>query len=354
MRRWGAVAALPAAVLLVVATTMVSDPARARSTTGAVIAVTPSFVSVGDSTRVDFDHWPAGVATAQVCGNRAQRGSTDCDGIGAGSIRIPESGANTVAIRVLNPPVGCPCVVRATDLTGAVVRTAPIQIAGVSGGVDIPAPTGAGSATDLQVTSALVTTNRSFPSSWAPAFGGPADHSLVLKVRNRGDQDVTGLRVAGTVGHGAGGGDPFSAPLPVVPADATRTVRVPVAVPAPSWGTWHVAGAVYGSTSPIAFVLETEHDPWALELAIPVLLLLLARYLRWCERRRQRRAEPLAALADAAETASTEFPQSSPVVGVDDRRSWVSSPYSDAVVSEAVPPPDGAPVPVGAGADQPA
>jgi hypothetical protein len=334
MRRAGIAAALSLAFLLAAVAGVVASAADASATLGsgrqgATISVTPSSVAVGETTRVDFDRWPEGIATAQVCGNRAQRGSSDCDQLGAASARIPDTGASSVTIRVLEPPVGCPCVVRATSLTGSVVRIAPIDLIGVPGGVDIPAVVGPPSAVALQVQSSLQEARTSFPRSWAGAFGAPVDHELVLTVRNLGDHEVAGLRVAGTVGHHERNGDPFSAPLPPVPAGATRTVHVPVTVPMPSWGSWHVTGAIYGATTPIEFTVKTKHDPWALELAVPLALLLVARVLRIRERRRRARDASAVAVAAAAATAarSPQFPECSPGVGPEDDGRWAPPPY---------------------------
>jgi hypothetical protein len=335
---------------------------------GAVIVVSPSTVAVGERVRVDITGWPEGVVTASVCGNAAKRGSTDCDQIGGGSVRVRANGTETLTVDVLAPPVGCPCVIRATTTLGDVVRTAPIAVLGVPTGVDIAPAAGAADASALHVTSQLRNADVAWPKSWFAAFGGPAYKELVLTMRNTGDLPLADLRVAGRVGRsGTNEGEPVDAVVPLIPAHSTRQVILPVLLSAPVYGDYTVKGAIYGLAVPVRFDEQTSSEPWAFEIGVPLLLLLVAQFVRARDRRRRRRdedariataaAETEAAVADpvpAGDARPLVFPESSPVVGVADDRSWVSPSYSDAAVSEGIPLHGVDPVPAGAGVDQPA
>jgi len=328
---------------------------------GAVIVVSPSTVAVGDRLRVDLSGWPEGVVTASVCGNAAQRGSTDCDQIGGGSIRVPANGSETMTIDVLAPPVGCPCVVRATTTLGDVVRTAPITVLGVSTGVDIAPPSGPADASSLRVTSQLRNADVPWPKSWAAAFGGTAYKELVLTMRNGGELPLAGLRVAGRVGRsGTDEGEPIDAEVPMLPPHSTRALVVPVLLSAPVYGDYTVQGAIYGLAVPVRFVEHTSSEPWAFEIGVPLALLLVAQLVRARDRRRKEQAALVAAQAAAAAAAAedtpvraapasaasagartpAEFPESSPAVG-DPAVGGLESPSyalaSKAAVETAIP-----------------
>jgi hypothetical protein len=297
--------------------------AAGQSTVNTMMSVTPSDSSIGDVLRVDLSGWPEGNVTAAVCGNDARRGSTDCDLIGAGSIRIGPSGAEALTVTVQSPPVGCPCVVRAAMTDGSVVRTAPITVEGVPTGVNIPAAAGPASTDALGVTAAVTNAALGWPESWSAAFGGPAHKVLVLTMHNHSLGTISGLRVVGEFGHvHTDEGQPLAAVVPPIAAGETRVVRVPFTIAAPAWGTYSVHGTVYGLAAPVTFGLTTENEPWALELALPLALLLAAQLIRHRDRVRRQREAGVAAVA-----APSEFPHCSPGVGVADGGHWESRPY---------------------------
>ena len=313
--------------MLVAAAAVTFGGSAGADVDGARIAVTPSTVNIGDTVRVDLTGWPEGVVTAAVCGNNARRGSTDCEQTGAGSIGVRESGSEVLTVAVLAPPVGCPCVIRANSTNGDVVRTAPIDILGVPGGVDIAPAGGAPGADSLDVTAHVENADVGWPRSWFPAFAGPAQRELVLTMSNRSDSDLSGLRVVGEVGRSkTDEAEPISKAVGTIPARATRVVRVPVTLSAPVWGDYVVSGSIYGLAAPVTFKVTTSAEPWALELLLPLLLFAIAQALRKRERAR-RRAEEEAARALQETTAVLTFPQSSPDVGIPDGVGWVMPPY---------------------------
>jgi hypothetical protein len=280
----------------------------------ATVAVTPSTTQVGDRLLVQLTGWPTGVVTATVCGNAARRGSTDCDQIGGASTSVPAGGSAALIVDVLAPPVGCPCVVRASTTNGAVARSAPITILDMPDGTDLE-PTGLAASTDaLSITASVSRSSVPWPQSWFPAFAGPAHHDLVLRITNHSDSEVSGLSVVGVVGHQkSDDGEPLTGAIAPIPAHKTRTTRVPFTLPAPVRGNYVVRGSVYGLAAPIEFSVQTSSEPWALEIVVPVVLLLLAQLLRRRDRRRRAAEETLG--ATVASTVAESSPAVGPVVG---------------------------------------
>lgn len=281
----------------------------------AAITVTPTAAGIGDTLQVGLSGWPVGVVTAAVCGNGAKRGSSDCDQIGAASIGVRAAGSETLTVTVQAPPVGCPCVVRAATITGDLVRVVPVDIRGVPTGVDL-APVGqVPSASALAVSASIRSAQVPWPRSWYPEFAGPTERVLVIRLRNTGDVTLTGLRVVGSVGRRRSEGEPINGKIPPLAPRAATRVTVPFTLAAPVWGEYRVSGSIYGLDAPVDFSATTSTDPWALQLALPLLLIVVAEVLRQRERARRR------ALADTpvdARQADLVFPQSSLGVGDSD------------------------------------
>ena len=258
------------------------------------ITVSPAAAEPGGRVLVWLDHWPLGVVTVQVCGNNVQRGSQDCDNVGARSIPVRDDTTVQFQLLLTAPPVGCPCVIRAATSGNDVVRAAPIDLIGVPGNTDIAPNAGLAESSTVAVRADVVDQEIDFPSSWYSRFGGDAKKNLVLRITNKGSTPLTNLRVAGQVGRKAGSGEPISAPVEgeIVPGER-RTVVVPFDVSAPAWGDYVVSGSVYGLAQPLRFRTDTNNDPWALELAVIVFVVVLALLAR----RRERKARERAALA---------------------------------------------------------
>jgi sortase A len=296
---------------------------------GAVIEVTPASVSPGEDVKVFLSGWPQGVVTASACGNNAQRGSTDCDQIGGGSTRVGTSGTETLVTTVLAPPVGCPCVIRATTATGDVVRTAPIDIVGVEQGVNLPPVSQLPDPSALHVRAEIRDANIPLPESWYPPFAGPTKRVLVLTMTNSSSADIAGLRVAGAVGHHkAAEGEPIAASIDSIPPGATRRVRVPFDVGAPVWGRYDVTGSIYGLAAPVNFSVAFSNEPWGLELIVPFALIVIAQFLRRRERAQRRAAE--AAVLSSYGNDAPLFAESSPRIGDHDLITFTSDSYDHA------------------------
>lgn len=85
--------------------------------------------SLGDVTVVRLEQWPEGsIVTVMLCGNRARRGSQDCDLASATVAEARPAQATFVRVPVRRPPVGCPCVIRASTQRADLVRTLPVEL----------------------------------------------------------------------------------------------------------------------------------------------------------------------------------------------------------------------------------
>lgn len=307
-----------AATVGVIGVLAVAGPAGA---VGPLVQVTPAETAPGGAVHVELDGWPESVVTAQVCGNGARRGSSDCDQIGGESIRIPVSGHENLRVRVQAPPVGCPCVVRVSTVRGEVVRTVPISVAGIPDGVDLAPAQVTPAATALRVRATVAGPGGPL-GTVGRALGVVSRRTLVLSVRNGSSIPATDLRLAGSVGRPGRAGTPLSAVLPTIEPGAVGTARVPFGLPFPASGPVEVRGVVAGLDVPIPVVVTTTSDPWLAELGLPVLLLVVARLAR--RRSAHRSASVAPRFESTVPQVSTEC---SPLVGAVDDGYWESAPY---------------------------
>jgi hypothetical protein len=282
----------PAATRLVLALVVLSGAtgagaggAGAQAAEPTVI-VSPASAEPGGRVQVWLDNWPVGVVTVQVCGNAARRGSQDCDNVGAHAVPIRDGRGVQFILGLTTPPVGCPCVVRATTTASDVVRAAPIDLIGVPGGVQLDPSVGTGDASQVSVGAKVVDHELEWPKSWYAKFGADAQKDLVLTITNGTSAPIDGLRVTGQVGRTRGSGEPLAQPVEgaILPGEQ-RKVVVPFDISAPAWGHYVVSGNVYGLSDPLAFRTNAENDPWGLEVAVILFVIVLALLARRRERR---------------------------------------------------------------------
>src|SRR5262249_15471610 len=144
----------------------------------------------------------------------------------------------------------------------------------------------------LQASAQIVHQTESWPDSWYPAFAGPARRQLVLRLRNRSSEAVGPLEVVASVFRGGSAeGSPLMANVDPIPAGETRTISLPFTLAAPVWGDYAVRGNITGLAAPLRFKVRSTNEPWALELAIPLTLLVIAQILRRRERLARNRLE---------------------------------------------------------------
>jgi hypothetical protein len=120
-----------------------------------------------------------------------------------------------------------------------------------------------------------------------------------VTLRNNGITTVSGLRLVAYLGRDRSSGEPVeSRPVAALGPGSSVALEFPVDIAAPAFGDYEVFGRLYGLDRPVPFAATTNVSPWAWEVIIPLVLLVLARVLR---RRDRARAEQRARLAATAE-----------------------------------------------------
>jgi hypothetical protein len=301
----------------------------AASTKSPTVVLAQPSGSPGDLVDATLEHWPTGLVTVSVCGNEARRGSQDCDLRSAFSVNMPAGGDMRIRVSLVRPPGSCPCVVRAATTTNATVRLAPIVLNGVPAGA-APPPAAVSVAADGLAVHARVLDGT---SSWTSVFGAATSRTLRLTIDNRGVSDTPPLRIIGGVGRDATSGEGFASRLiPPLAGGEHRTVTIPVEMSVPAFGDYVVFGTIYGLDAPVTFRADTDNDPWALELAIPVLLLVgaqLARRRERCRAAREPASLPVLEVprAEPTEIVLDPLPECSPDVGDRDEERYPTPSY---------------------------
>ena len=250
---------------------------------GPIVGVTPPTAKPGDTVRVNLNNWKVPLVLVSICGDGARRGSQDCDNVGSTGVSISATGEGSELMTVA-PPVGCPCVVRATTPDNAIVRLAPIEVVGwpvLTPGQRPGDPFATASASQVQVSAQLVTDHPSL-ASW---FGGAMSRSLRITIHNRGPSAVTNLVITASAGRDIDSGQVLEMPhVGTIAAGRARVVTVPLSFAGPIYGRYVVSGQVLGLDRPIGFEAGTSPRPWG----VIVVVLVVACALVWSIRRRGR------------------------------------------------------------------
>ena len=286
--RLGRVVRLVLLVLFTAAPCAVTEAHADSFSSGPVISLSRTNVTSGDRMMVTLEGFSAPVVTLSICGNEARRGSGDCNMVMSKGVRIQSAINPTVTpFGVSVPPVGCPCIVRASSLNGDEIASAPITLAGHPDSPVIDPPK-----VDGPFLVASVTAERApnGPVGWVRSnLGGPFRYRVTVTVKNLSTEPLHQPRLSGSVSRNTNENlvdlnlvDPGE-----IGVGQTWQETVDVVVPAPSFGTltWGIAVSGAGPT-----VLATSSTPQS-----PILLLLMAMLLivnltilamRWTIRRR--------------------------------------------------------------------
>ncbi|WJK32282.1 hypothetical protein [Solwaraspora sp. WMMA2065] len=247
------------------------------------VSVDAASAAVGEWLTVTLTGWPAGNVQLEICGNRAARGSVDCAASEASQLHVPGADAVTSRLVLVEPPVACPCVVRARTVDAGGSGTGPVLPVTGSVPIDIVgsaaplAPTVSGPAR-LHITDVTVV-----PTGWDwPAlFGLSSEIRLDVDVRNDGPVDADELRLSLLSGRP---GRPTVIVEPPGPASAPlatgagRAIVVTAPVDFPVYGRYAVHGQLgtgVGGDGAVAFVVETERYPWGWPAVAAVLVVVL-------------------------------------------------------------------------------
>ena len=254
--------------IAVLATLVLLAPAPAAP----AISLTPAAPTVGSRATVSLTGWPAGNASVEICRDTAPLTSTSCAYADAAQTVVRPDGTGRVALAVVAPPGGCPCVVRVRAMADGTTRTAPVTLAGApTTPVEAAAPPGRLTVTRVGVSGG---------PAWSSAFGGPAHRVVEVVVRNSGATPLSGVLTV-TVGRGDNPSTIVEAPPldPVAPS-SERVVTVPVTLAGPAVGTYTIRGDVTGGSEPVAFAVETTTQPWGLTALLAALLLTVTVLMR--------------------------------------------------------------------------
>ncbi|MBB2942541.1 LPXTG-site transpeptidase (sortase) family protein [Actinoplanes lutulentus] len=240
------------------------------SAAGPAITVDQKTTLIGDTITVSLTGWPAGVVTASLCGNEARDGSADCAVQSASSTSVPATGKAGLRLRVSAPPVGCPCVVRASTITGEKIADTPIDVTDVADAATVTATTGDA---ELTVLDAGV---RNRWTLWS-LLGGTAYRTMTVTVRNEGTAASPGSELSLDLGRAAGSEAMKALPIGPLAPGAELRLEIPFAVAAPAAGRYQLTGRIDGTAGTEAtFTTSTAVWPWLL-LLVPLGLILIVR-----------------------------------------------------------------------------
>lgn len=256
----------------------VAAPAGASSldatTAAGTVTVTAAAGRPGDRIGVVLSGWPTGAVLVDVCTASAPVGDPGGCAAEHGTSIATVAGRSASGTLVLAaPPLGCPCEVRAglADATAHRLPGASVAVA-LTG-----APVGQADepALDRPVTLDSVTiTGRSTPSSW---FGGSERRTLVVRIRNRSDQEVADVSLAVSAGPRDAARRAIDAPaIEPLAAGEARSLRVPVTFDGPVVGEQVVEVRLAGATRSTTRTATLISHPWGVAVAAGGVVVLLA------------------------------------------------------------------------------
>jgi hypothetical protein len=259
----------------------------------------------GERVRVSVEGFEAPYVTVSICGNKARRGSSDCDMVGSKGFELLPDGALTwTRMVVTEPPAPCPCVIRVATSTEDIVSVVPFSVTGH------PVEELSGPQTNDPLVEILVAPK---PVSdgmvgWMRAsLGGATDYDVTVSVHNLTQDTLQRVALDGSVGRDEFDIlSSFDLKKPGVLAGGQTSVQtVRVRLPAPTLGTfvWRVSASGAGPT--VTTLVDRRDIPWMLIVLVGLLIVDIALVVtRWLTARRVRReARKRLAAAEAADDA---------------------------------------------------
>jgi hypothetical protein len=259
------------------ATTASASPAR-------LVHVSTQYAAIGQLIHVTGSGWSPVGQTVQIelCGQNARNLSSDCAQDNQYTAAIRAGGIFYGALTVRLPPSPCPCVVLVSSQTGFTAVPAPITIFGAPT-ANIPPQS---PRAPVAVHASLMT-----PESASAWFGGPKALTLILRVTNLSSIAYESPTLTVNVGKGLNpSGFVVGRQLAPLGARATRVLRIPVTIPAFTFGRYTVRAQVMTPTGSVATAVETSSYPWGLFVAGAVVL--AAALILWRRVRRREGPQP--------------------------------------------------------------
>lgn len=254
----------------VVSVALLVPSASAQTDTEPRLTSSLTSADFGDQIAVRGEGWtPNTVINVMICGNDALNGTSDCDIVNGRVIGVSNRGTFGVSLAVGQPPVPCPCVVRAESQTAPELFTFALTINGApelsaDEQFQVPVPD-----RQLAISNARIDGN----GPWYSYFGAPAKRKVVFTVDNIGEVTVRNAAISLSIGKGPNPKGFVAAPdLGEIKPGESRTFAVDVELPVMAVGTYGVQGNIPGFADPVRFRTETSQVPWALT-ALPLLIL---------------------------------------------------------------------------------
>jgi hypothetical protein len=250
---------------------------------GALEPISPSMelsrssVVAGQSITISGTNWPASQVVAfALCGNNGESGSAGCDSARSVTVGADRSGNVIATLQAGNPPVACPCVVRA--FSTAASASQPLTLVGAP--VESRPPAGVAMAA---IDSATIVNSDGF-ASW---FGGVTDRTINVKVTNSSQSPVIDTRIE------VRWSSPFQAessrivpgPSRLEPGESVN-VAVPFSIGSFGWGPTNVRARPVAMTETGWTEMTTTVIPWGLI----VVLVLFVQMMVFVALGRNRRA----------------------------------------------------------------
>lgn len=215
--------------------------ASSSATEGPRIELDRAEVEVGAPMIVRMYGFKGAAVTVAVCGNLAKRGSADCNMAASTTEGVDQARGVTIEqLSVYPPPTHCPCIIRATNVSGDEFAVAPFVLKGHPLGRVVgpaEAPLVRVSVQARRATKGVIPWVRS-------SLGGPTRYAVEVSVRNLTTETLSNVRLAGSGGGGLRDhvvGLELPRPEPIEPGRTWRHA-VKATMPAPAVGevAWQV------------------------------------------------------------------------------------------------------------------
>jgi hypothetical protein len=244
-------------------------------------------VQAGERVTVTFDGFEARSAMLSVCGNRAARGSGDCNMVESQGVRLRHMDVTlTHDMTVTIPPFPCPCVIRAVGVETGEVAVTPIDLVGHPI-ADVVEPDLGQPLIDVS----LSTTGASNgPVSWLrQSLGGPSPQLATISVKNLTTGVLSGAAVRGSVTRSGVSVAEFDLDTGEIGPGQTWTGTTEVEIPAPAIGTYEWTVTSSGVGPVVTSETSSRSVPWLLVILVLMLVWdLTAMVVRRIQRRRAR------------------------------------------------------------------
>lgn len=201
--RWTLAVALVVAVVVVVVVVLATATGAGAQDVGTVsdgptIALDRSAVAPGERVVITLAGWSGRAVTLSVCGNRAERGSMDCNLTASQGVPLNRDGsAKAAELVVTSPTLPCPCVVLASSTQNEEKAIATLDLVGHPVGSIIESAT----QIPLRLTLEARRARGGLVGPVRSTLGGPISYEVTVTVTNQTSDVLSGVVVAGTAGR---------------------------------------------------------------------------------------------------------------------------------------------------------